>query len=222
MQDKQPTQITASEPRPFVSVSRSIASLDLHPTHLYASIYASIRHADIGARVDAGTGARILTILASTLVASPAAAAGSLELLPDFSGPLPVMLLIFVLLIFPLNALIFKPIFSALDARAERIAGARERSKQLQRDADDVLTRYETAIREARAESEAARQQKLETAREEQARLTTEARGAAEAELERARGELEQSFDEARATLRSSAEDLAQAAAERVLGRTLS
>jgi len=155
------------------------------------------------------------------LSAGPAAAAGALELIPDFYGRLPIMLLVFVLLIFPLNALIFKPIFAALDARAERIAGARARSQQLQHDADDVLNRYETAIREARGESETARQGKLETAREEQVRLTTAARGAAEAELERARQELDRSIDEARGSLRSSAEGLAQAAAERVLGRAL-
>lgn len=160
-------------------------------------------------------------VLSGTVSASPAAASGALELIPDLYGRLPIMLLLFVLLIFPLNALIFKPIFSALDARAERIAGARSRSQQLQRDADDVLNRYETAIREARGECEVARQARLETAREEQARLTTAAREAAEAELDRARQELDRSIDEARATLRSSAEGLAQAAAERVLGRAL-
>ena len=40
--------------------------------------------------------------------------------------------------------------------------------------------------------------------------------------LERARGELNRSLEEARATLRGSAEDLATAAAEQILGRSLS
>ena len=163
--------------------------------------------------------------LAATLVlwgATPARASESLVLVPDFFTTLPIMLIGFVALIFPLNALLFKPIFRALDERAERIAGARERSEQLQREADEVLGRYETAIRDARAESEMARQAKLETAREEQVALTNAARGEAERELEAARSEMNQSIEEARASLRASAEGLAQAAAERVLGRALS
>jgi len=171
-------------------------------------------------------------VMLAMLLAGSASASENLEILPDFAlpgvigdgslGTMWVMLVGFVLLIFPLNALIFQPIFRALDARADRIGGARGRSVQLQAEADDVLERYERAIREARAESEAARQSQLAEAREEQASLTTAARREAEVELERARAELGRSLDEARGTLRSGAEDLATAAAGQVLGRTLS
>ena len=177
--------------------------------------------------------------LVATLVATPALAADSLQLIPDLDlfgaldgvagyeddgglGAMWVMLISFVLLIFPLNALIFQPIFRALDERAERIQGARDRSTQLEEEANSVLDRYESAIRDARAESEEARQAQLATAREEQVSLTTAARSAAEGELDRARTELNQSLEEARATLRASADDLATAAAERILGRPLS
>ena len=171
-------------------------------------------------------------VLAMTLLASgTASASDNLVLVPDFGlfgfgdstfGDLWVMLIGFVLLVFPLNELIFKPIFRSLDERAERINGARTRSVDLQRQADEVLDRYETAIREARGESEKERQTGLLRAREEQVALTAEARGEAERELENARVELGRSLEEARASLRSSAEALAEAAAEQVLGRPLS
>lgn len=165
-------------------------------------------------------------------LAAPSQAADNLELIPDYAlfgifgtdgglGDLWIMLIGFVLLIFPLNALIFKPIFGALDARAERIQGARERSAQLETEADEVLERYEVAIREARSEGEVARQAQLGRAREEQVTLTTQARGEAEGELERARQALDASLEEARASLRATADELAQAAAEQVLGRAL-
>ncbi len=171
-------------------------------------------------------------VLVYALSASPIRAADKLELIPDYAlfglfgtenhlGLLWIMLIGFVLLIFPLNALIFQPIFRAIDARADRIAGARERSEQLERDADTVLDRYETAIREARAESEATRQAQLARAREEQQALTGQARSEAEGELERARAELGRSLESARSGLRASAEELATAAAEQVLGRAL-
>lgn len=157
----------------------------------------------------------------SGLMAQPVFASDKLVLLPD-PLILSTMIVAFVLLIFPLNQLIFKPIFHSLDERAARIEGARSRSNLLQKDADGVLDRYETAIREVRGEAEQARQGQLALAREEQATLTTRARREAEGELERARAELGQSLEEARASLRSSAEDLATAAAEQVLGRALS
>lgn len=164
------------------------------------------------------------TAIVSSLVlaAAPALASGTLVLIPDWFGVLPIMLVGFVLLIFPLNALLFQPIFRALDDRAARITGAHERSEQLGREADEVLNRYEAAIREARIESEVARQGKLEVAREEQLQVAEAARAEAEREIETARGELNRSIEEAGASLRTSAEGLAQAAAERVLGRTLS
>jgi len=166
------------------------------------------------------------------LVAGRAAASDSLQLLPDYGlfdwfgesyfGALWVMIVGFVLLVFPLNQLIFKPIFQSLDNRAERISGARNRSVDLQKQADAVLDRYESAIREARGESEQARQAGLLQAREEQATLTAEARAEAERELVSARAELVQSLEDARASLRSTAEELAGEAAEQVLGRALS
>lgn len=175
----------------------------------------------------------ILGISALTSVYTrPAFASDKLELIPDYAlfglildkpgfGSLWIMLIGFVVLIFPLNKLIFQPIFRVLDERAARIQGARKRSTQLQQNADTVLEQYETAIRGARAQSEATRQGQLATAREEQALLTTQARGEADNELARARSSLKVSLEEARTTLRADAESLATAAAEQVLGRAL-
>lgn len=180
----------------------------------------------------AGVAMGLASSLLSALIAAPGLASDKLVLVPDYGlfglfgesyvGDLWIMIALFVLLIFPLNELIFKPIFRSLDERAARIEGARSRSIKLQHDADEVLEQYESAIREARGESEKARQGQLLLAREEQATLTSQARGESEAELERARLELGQSLEEARAILRASAEDLATIAAEQVLGRSLS
>ncbi len=171
-------------------------------------------------------------LVLSVLIAGHASASENLQLLPDYGlfnwigesyfGDLWIMIIGFTLLVFPLNQLIFKPIFRSLDDRADRINGARRRSVDLQKQADGVLDRYETAIREARGDSEQARQTGLLRAREEQAALTAEARGEAERALVEARAELARSLEDARASLRLNAEELAGAAAEQVLGRALS
>ena len=64
--------------------------------------------------------------------------------------------------------------------------------------------------------------ERLDTARKEQSRVTSEARGLAEQEVARAREGLAQALESARADLRSQAEDLAREAATRVLGRSIS
>ncbi len=184
--------------------------------------------------VTRGAFAMLVAGVVATVAFDPSAALASdqLELIPDYAlfgllgygpglGLMWKMLIGFSLLVFPLNLLIFQPIFGALNERAERIQGARIRSNQLQAEADNVLERYESTIREARSDSESDRQVQLLGAREEQSNLTKQARSEAEHELEAARSELELSLEDARSTLRASAEDLAQAAAEQVLGRAL-
>lgn len=176
---------------------------------------------------------------AAALAAWPrlANASESLDLIPDYAffdliqlglisdesglGALWVMLIAFALLALPLNALLFQPIFRALDARAERIQGAQARSEHLQREADSILERYETAVREARGEAEAARQVEIARAREEQVALTSQVKHDAERQLENARADLARSLETARASLRTSADGLARSAAEQVLGRAL-
>jgi len=192
-----------------------------------------IRCERIVGRVASGASLVLLSLASRT-----ASASESLSLIPDYAffglikpgliadesglGALWVMLAAFAVLVIPLNALIFQPIFRALDARAERIQGARQRSEHLQREADSILHRYETAVRETRGDAEAARQVEIVRAREEQIVLTSQAKQEAERRLEGARADLAASLESARAGLRSSAEDLARAAAEQVLGRALS
>lgn len=194
------------------------------------------RSARVG-RLASGVSATLLT-LGLTLGARTATASETLNLVPDYAlfglikpgliadesglGALWIMLAAFAVLVIPLNALIFQPIFRALDARTERIQGARTRSEHLQRAADSILLRYQAAVRETRGEAEAARKLEIARAREEQVVLTSQAKHAAERQLEGARSDLALSLESARAGLRASADDLARAAAEQVLGRALS
>ena len=194
------------------------------------------RSARVG-RLASGVSAVLLT-LGLTLGSRPAMASETLNLIPDYAlfglikpgliadesglGALWIMLIAFAVLVIPLNALIFQPIFRALDARSERIQGASTRSEHLQRAADSILSRYEAAVRETRGEAEAARELEIARAREEQVLLTSQAKHDAERQLEGARSDLALSLESARAGLRASADELARAAAEQVLGRALS
>jgi F-type H+-transporting ATPase subunit b len=155
-------------------------------------------------------------------LAAPAhASGGELVLIPD-PVTVGILLVVFALLIAPVNALLFKPVFRVIDDREDKIGGARRRAAHVVREGDAVLSEYEGALRAAREQVELDRRGRIDEARSEHASLTGSARAEAERELERARAELQVSLVAARAMLRSQAEELAGTAAERVLGRSLS
>lgn len=156
------------------------------------------------------------------LAATPALAAeGGLVLIPSLEM-LGALIALFVILIFPVHTLVFRPIFAVFDARAEKIAGTRARAERIAADAEEVLTRYEGSLREAREEAERERKERLAAARSESAEQSAAARAEAEREIERARDQISAGLVEARSSLRPQAELLAREAAARVLGRELS
>jgi F-type H+-transporting ATPase subunit b len=159
---------------------------------------------------------------ATSLLAGEALASeGDLVLFPD-----PVMLgllvALFLVLVYPVNALIFKPIFRVLDERDAKIAGTREKAENLFAEADEVLARYEGSVRDVRAEAESARKQVLVAARGDGGSRTAEARSEAEREVAGARDEIASALDAARGELRAQTEGLAREVAAQALGRPLS
>jgi len=167
-------------------------------------------------------------------LAMPAhASEGGLEIFPDvvavFSGeksPLEShflqLLVLFVLLIVPVNRLVLQPLLSVLGERDARIAGARKRAAEVGAKADEALARYSAAVEEARKQAGNVRKETLDGARGDQVRILAEARQAAEAEVSKARSGVAAALEQARGSLRAESETLAREAAARVLGRALS
>lgn len=181
----------------------------------------------------------VLAAIGVMLIAAPALAAGDLSIFPDLiedalygtyggeivANPLRStwlqLVLLFVAIVFPLNALIFRPLLRTLEQRGEKIEGARSRASALSKQADEVLGRYETAVSAARRDAEVVRRQTLETARAEQVRISAVARGSAEQEVARARAGVASAVSSARTALRGETERLARDVAAKVLGRPL-
>ena len=163
----------------------------------------------------------VATVLAIGIAGPAAAAEGGLVLVPHLPSVL-ALIAFFVLLIFPMNALVFRPIFAALDAREQRIAGTRARADELAAQAERSMDEYEQAVRSARDEAEQGRKAALSDARDGAQVQTQAARADAETELDRATGEIDAALATARGSLRSEAEALAREAATAVLGRNLS
>ena len=149
------------------------------------------------------------------------ASEGGIVLWPD-PPLLLVMMALFALLLVPVNTLLFRPLLRALDLRVERTLGTRTRAAKLAASADEILARYEQAVRDVRAEAEQTRRAELANARSETSVRNAQARAEAEQEIERARREVASALAEARTRLRAEVEPLAREAASRVLGRVVS
>lgn len=163
-----------------------------------------------------------LALLAAFCLLAPgsAQAAAELVLVPDIPT-LVGLVLFFIGLVVVSNALIFKPIFQALDDRTERVEGARQRAEELDHESDALLQRYDSSLREVRAEAESKRKNALGHAREQQLGLAEEARARAEERVEEARTQLQVALLSAREGLRESSREIARAVAARVIGREL-
>jgi len=164
-----------------------------------------------------------LAVVAAVLLgmASPAlAAGGGLEIMPTLDRIVPLIVL-FCLMVVPVNRLIIQPLMAVLDERESRIAGARVRATEVGKQADEILERYESSVAAARERSEQERRSALDEARHRQAERVAEARGDAESRIEAARSEVGSALEQARGQLESQAGDLARQAAERMLGRSL-
>ena len=92
--------------------------------------------------------ATVSVAVIALLIAAPAHAAGNLVLLPE--APKLVALLVFFVLLIPLNKLIFRPLFGVIDERDSKIAGATRDAEQLVAKAEELTNEYRGKIRGAR------------------------------------------------------------------------
>lgn len=158
---------------------------------------------------------------ALALAAAPARAAETgIEIFPDPHILIPLLAL-FAALVWPLSAVLWRPLLRVIDERRERIEGTRARAQKVAAEAEDVLGNYQRAVEQARRAAEADRRELLDGTRHDQTQITGAARRSADAEVAAARARVARAVEEARAELQRAAQELAREAAARVLGRPL-
>ena len=127
-------------------------------------------------------------------------AENSIQLVPD--GTLILHIVIILVMVFVLNATLFKPINRILEEREKRTRGRSSEAQDILRRVDEKLAHYEHTLREARAEgyrlmekeraaAMSERQAKLNAIREEINQLIAEEKGSIRSQVEAARATLE-------------------------------
>ena len=120
-------------------------------------------------------------------------------LVPD--GTIFLHIIIILVMVFVLNATLFKPINRILEERERRTRGRTGEAKGIIKDVEDKLSAYERALREARsegyrlmeqerAEAMRERQAKVEAVREEVTHLVEEEKSVIQAQSDAARESL--------------------------------
>jgi F-type H+-transporting ATPase subunit b len=138
---------------------------------------------------------------------------------PD--GSLVFVLVLFLILVFVLNRILFRPIGRVLDERQTLIEGAANEARAARRSYETRLAEYEATIRQARAESYKRSEQQRAAAVEERRHLIDDAKQHAHEQIERAKEEIEQQVVQARAALESESRQIAERISRTVLGRTV-
>ena len=136
---------------------------------------------------------------------------------PD--GSLVVIFILFILFVFVMNRLLFKPVGLVLVQRERKTEGARHEARASNRVYQTKVANYEFSIRHTRAETYRLLQQAREKALAERAKLLEEAKQVSAKEIEVARSELERQTAGARATLEHDAHQIAVQISSNVLGR---
>ncbi|HXG92959.1 MAG TPA: ATP synthase F0 subunit B [Blastocatellia bacterium] len=138
---------------------------------------------------------------------------------PDLS--LVVVFVLFIIFVFLMNELLFKPVGHVLDERHTKTEGAVNEARAASRRYQAKLADYEATIRSARVESYRRLEQDRATALERRRQLIEEAKQRSNLEIERAKAEIGQQTSQARAALERESRQIAEQISRTLLGRTV-
>lgn len=137
----------------------------------------------------------------------------------DVDGTLFVQGGLFLLMVFLLNGLLFKPWLEVQARRTQSISGALEKAEQMQLDAAARGEEYDAKLRQARDEAMGLRSDQRKEGEREAAERLGLARDAARKSFEEARARIERETGEARTSLSGRVDELARDIVSKILGR---
>lgn len=128
----------------------------------------------------------------------------------------------FILLIFILNAILYKPIRNILIERKKKIQGYEEAIETAQQGAAESEQTFQAKISEARKKGLQEKELLKETGQEEEKRVIKEINEKAQADLEAVRAQIAKDAESARGKLKGEIKAFSAAIAEKMLGRAVS
>jgi F-type H+-transporting ATPase subunit b len=147
-------------------------------------------------------------------------AENSIQLVPD--GTLFLHIAIILLMVFVLNATLFKPINRILEERERRTRGRSSEAQDILRRVDEKVTQYERTLREARAEGYRLMEQERSMAMNERQSRLSAVRDEISSSIAEQKKTIQEQVGVARGTLEQEARRLAAEIGSQILQRPIS
>lgn len=126
----------------------------------------------------------------------------------------------FLILLYVLNVLAYRPIRRIMRQRQEEMAGLKERAETLQGQFEEDETALQQNVINARKEGHGLKEEIKQQGSEKEKGMLQEASSKTEEQLNKARAEIEQMIAGARQALQGEVDTFSQEAAEKILGRS--
>ena len=161
----------------------------------------------------------VLVLLTTSLAlgASEESGGGGITVIPD--GSLIIQIANFLLIIWILNLILYRPIRNILRQRKEKIEGLELRIETYNEDALKKDDAFASGIQEARAKGLKEKETLLQAAAEEEKQIIANVNTKAQAELVEIREKIVKDAEAARASLQEKVDEFANDICQKILGR---
>jgi len=146
-------------------------------------------------------------------------AENSIQLVPD--GTLILHVLIILVMVFVLNATLYRPINRILAAREKKTKGRLSEAQEILKSVSEQLANYERQLRQARGEAYAFAESERAEAMQERQQKRNEMRQRLAESIAQEKEAIQKQADEARLTLENDSRRLASEISSRVLSRSV-
>jgi F-type H+-transporting ATPase subunit b len=166
----------------------------------------------------------LMTLLIVLLASSPALGAseesggGGITVLPD--GSLIIQIANFLLIIWIMNLILYRPIRNILRQRREKVEGLEFSIETYNENAQEKDDAFAAGIKEARIKGLKEKETLLQTAAEEEKQIIENVNAKAQVELAEIRKKIAKDADAARASLQEKVDEFADDICQKILGRT--
>ncbi len=157
--------------------------------------------------------------LSLTLAEVASGSGGGITVIPDAS--LFIQVVNFLLIIWVLNVILYKPIRSMLIQRKEKVAGFEQNIETLTQDAQEKDEAYSSGIKDARAKGLKKKEALVQAAADEERRIIEEINQKAQANLVDMREKVAKDAENVRASLQQEIDTFANAIGKKILGRVV-
>jgi len=132
-----------------------------------------------------------------------------------------IQLVNFLVLLFLLNAILYKPIMAKVREREARMRGDREKAEQLARSVEQQENRHQEELAKARQAAAKEKAVLLAEAKSKESVILKKARSDAGSIVEEMKVSIQQQVGEARSAIKEQMTPLARSIVEKILGRSM-